>query len=138
MDQAAIEVDKSSVRVECPFCFELIEIEDEQCPYCNRYVDQDASGTDQLPTHGGMLQDYEMNISKIQKIFYYSIASLICGLGIIFGPLSIILGLKMKKLPAEIIGQKGIETLNTAILMGVAGSFGSLVLIVSIIMRFTS
>lgn len=121
LEQMAIEVDKCDTLTECPFCFELINTQVDQCPKCKRLIHQN----EQKKTTA-ILENVIAGTVKVRRAWYCGILSLICGVGVILGPLAIIMGLHHRKLSLE---PKDKEMVYNAILLGIAGTVGSLLLL---------
>ena len=132
INQTAIEVEKSDSMLECPFCYELVNTQEKRCPYCRNYLDDDSlsdksnTGYDETQRDGKGMRRYIASMDHAKQAFYLGIASLVCGLGIIFGPCAILYGLKTKASYPDELGEPGFRLVRAAITMGTVGIAGSL------------
>ncbi len=114
LEQTAIEVDKSDTIVECPYCFQLIGSEENICPYCHKTVSD-------TPFPKKVFLKVSSLEKKIQQGFYLGLASLLCGFGVLLGPLAIFLGIRNFQECQE----KEREMVYAGLIMGVFGFIGS-------------
>ena len=78
-----------------------------------------------------MLQDYMKVMKKAERTFYLGILSLVCGLGIALGPLTLWFGLCTRNDDGNLVGEGG-RMVKAGMIMGVAGTIGSLILLAGI------
>ncbi|HON45260.1 MAG TPA: hypothetical protein P5543_03035 [Planctomycetota bacterium] len=83
IDQTAIEVEQSSIMMECPYCGECINTEEQYCPNCNQTIRQDE------------IPDSDVKKKRTYKTHILGFLALIPALGIIFGPFTIFHSLKL-------------------------------------------
>ena len=115
LEQTAIEVEKSDSIIECPFCFQLIGFDDRVCPYCHKILSD-------TPFPKRIYLKFASLEKKIQYGFYFGLGALICGAGILLGPLAIFMGMKNFKECKE----EDREMVYAGIFMGISGFLGSL------------
>lgn len=130
LNQIAIELDQGANRVECPFCFEVINAVEKECPFCNKSVagvfessESENFNLDQERAPEVLLTDSQ----RVKKIFICSSLSLIVGVGSILGPIALVIALRECKAHLRKEIQK---MLDTSIVMAIIGTLGSLVLCV--------
>ena len=128
LDQTAIVVDTSNAMIECSVCFELIDPKIKRCPYCHNNLEQDLF----LETWN--LEDYLKNINKIKNCYYLGMFSLICGLGLILGPIAIWQSFYIKDTLFEYIGKLEKHMSIAGMIMGITGTLGSLILVIGILL----
>ena len=124
LQQTAIEVDKSGSMIECPWCFELMDSEEQICPYCRNGINQDS-----------ITRKIQAKVSAASQrdCFYWGIMALVCGMGIICGPIALWKGWKFR---SALAGESWKQTkwfLQAGLLMGATGTIGSLILISGIL-----
>ncbi len=114
LEQTAIEVGTNDGLEECPFCFELISVTDKQCPMCHSFLEKDS-------ITGRLGVSYH---NQAKKIFYLGLASLVFGLGIIFGPISCWLG---SKIISDVKHPSDRDLIYAGMALATIGTTGSLV-----------
>ena len=132
LDQRAIEVDKISSMVECPFCFELVGAQEKQCPFCSRFLDQEST-IEKMEREPA--SDYVQTMKKARKTFYFAIASLVCGLGVVMGPATIWSVRHVQNKYNKGLDSTGQQLLNVSMIMGIAGTVGSFLLLLGCLFR---
>lgn len=146
VNQTAIEIETSEILMECPFCFKIVETEDSQCPHCGKSLKKECPLCSELIDAAAIhcpkckrelsekmkeSTDESKVLPYVQaQVFYLGAAALVCGLGLVLGPVAVISGLKRRTPDME---QSVRDTLNGAIAMGAAGFVGSLVFLLLLI-----
>ena len=121
LEQTAIEVGKTESLVECPYCFELIDAYASECPNCQKTLgDKDETDHTEID-HAAELATRK----KARSVFYLGLASLICGIGAILGPIGLLAGLLMRR---KHLKARERELVNAALFMSFIGTVGSLIL----------
>lgn len=148
VDQMAVEIETSEILLECPFCFKIVDTEDSQCPHCGKNLKKECPFCSELidaaEVHCPLCKreltekmeestdedTREVAQGKREKVFYLGLASLICGVGIVLGPIAIVSGLTGR--PANMTTLEK-EMIYGGIAMGITGTIGSLIFVTILI-----
>jgi len=123
----AIELDKKDALIECPLCFQLINPVDTTCPIYKQYSEM---GGDSDAT---IIENYKNLEKEGRQTFYMGFASLVYGLGLILGPITVWKAWKTRPLLCANLKAENLRMVNSSLLLGIIGIISSLLILISLL-----